>query len=88
VIAMQLFSRRPTPRTSERLYLNGCELTGAYPISVVSDGQALNITLVSYAGNLAFGITGCRRSVPHLQRLLGYLEDSLVDLEKAYPVVV
>lgn len=76
------------PAVSERLYLNGCELTDAYPISVVSDGQALNITLVSYAGNLAFGITGCRRTVPHLQRLLGYLEESLVDLEKAYPTAV
>jgi Wax ester synthase-like Acyl-CoA acyltransferase domain len=26
---------------------------------------------------------GCRRSVPHLQRLLGYLESSLKDLEQA-----
>jgi WS/DGAT/MGAT family acyltransferase len=73
------------PAVSERLYLDGCELTEAYPISVVSDGQALNITLVSYAGDLAVGITGCRRSVPHLQRLLGHLERSLAELEETYP---
>lgn len=70
------------PAVSRRLYLDGCELTDAYPISVVTDGQALNMTLVSYAGNLAFGITGCRRSVPHLQWLLAHLEQTLAELEK------
>ena len=33
--------------------------------------------------NLDFGLVGCRRSVPHLQRLLGHLETSLTDLERA-----
>ena len=28
-------------------------------------------------------LVGCRRSVPHLQRLLGHLESSLKDLERA-----
>lgn len=70
------------PAVKDRLYLDGCELTDAYPISVVTDGQALNMTLVSYAGNLAFGFTGCRKSVPHLQRLLPHLEDTLSALEK------
>jgi WS/DGAT/MGAT family acyltransferase len=71
------------PATRERLYLDGCELTENYPISMVLDGQALNITMVSYVDHLAFGITGCRRSVPRLQRLLVHLENALVDLEKA-----
>jgi hypothetical protein len=31
---------------------------------------------------LNFGLTGCRRNVPHLQRLLTYLDESLVELEK------
>ena len=39
------------------------------------DGQALNITLVNNGDNLDFGLVGCRRSIPHLQRLLGHLED-------------
>jgi hypothetical protein len=30
-----------------------------------------------------FGIVGCRRSVPRLQRLLVHLEDSLQGLEQA-----
>ncbi|GAA5148178.1 wax ester/triacylglycerol synthase family O-acyltransferase [Pseudonocardia eucalypti] len=73
------------PAVAKPLYLNGCALTDAYPISVVTDGQALNITLVSYRDRLSFGITGCHRSVPHLQRLLVHLEDALRDLEDARP---
>lgn len=71
------------PATRERLHLDGCELEEIYPISMVLDGQALNITMVSYVDRLAFGITGCRRQVPSLQRLLVHLEDALADLEKA-----
>lgn len=62
------------PATREPLYLDGCELTENYPISMVLDGQGLNITMVSYVDHLAFGITGCRRQVPSLQRLLVHLE--------------
>ena len=47
------------------------------------DGQALNITLSSYDGSLDFGLIGDRHRVPHLQRLLDHLEDSLVELESA-----
>jgi hypothetical protein len=50
------------------------------------DGQALNITLASRGDSLDFGLVGCRRSVPHLQRLLGHLESALVDLERAVGV--
>ncbi len=71
------------PGSKEALYWNGAKQTGIYPLSIPTDGQALNITLTSYDGQLHFGLVGCRRSVPHLQRLLGHLEDSLQALEKA-----
>lgn len=71
------------PGPKQALYWNGAELEGTYPLSIPTDGQALNITVTSYNGNLEFGLTGCRRTVPHLQRLLAQLEDSLADLEKA-----
>jgi diacylglycerol O-acyltransferase / wax synthase len=72
------------PSARQRLYLDGCEMTDAYPVSVVTQGQALNITLVSYVDTLGFGVTGCRRSVPHLQRFLPLLEESLQTLEKTF----
>jgi len=74
------------PGPHEPLYCGGARLDGNYPLSIALDGQALNITLVSNAGNLDFGLVGCRRSVPHLQRLLAHLESSLKDLERAVGV--
>ena len=45
--------------------------------------MALNITCTSYDDLMCFGLTGCRRNVPHLQRLLTYLDQELVALERA-----
>ncbi len=74
------------PGAREPLYWKGARLDGNYPMSIALDGQAMNITLVNNAGNLDFGLVGCRRSVPHLQRMLGHLEDSLKELERAVGV--
>ncbi|MGV0791415.1 WS/DGAT/MGAT family O-acyltransferase [Mycolicibacterium sp. XJ1819] len=71
------------PGARAPLYLNGARLDGNYPLSIPLDGQALNITVANNADDLDFGLVGCRRSVPHLQRLLGHLETSLKDLEHA-----
>ncbi|HET7310018.1 MAG TPA: wax ester/triacylglycerol synthase family O-acyltransferase [Mycobacteriales bacterium] len=76
-----VISNVPGPKNP--LYWNGARLQGVYPLSIPLTGQALNITVTSYAGNMEFGLIGCRRSVPHLQRLLTHLEDALADLEKA-----
>ena len=74
------------PGPAEPMYWRGARLDGNYPLSIALDGQALNITVVSNAGNLDFGLVGCRRSVPHLQRLLGHLDTALQDLERAVGV--
>jgi diacylglycerol O-acyltransferase len=76
-----VISNVPGPRSP--VYYNGARLDGLYPLSIPFDGQALNITCTSYSDELAFGLTGCRRSVPHLQRLLGHLDDELRLLESA-----
>jgi WS/DGAT/MGAT family acyltransferase len=76
-----IISNVPGPRKD--LYLNGAHLQGVYPVSIPYHGQALNITLTSYVDNLEIGLTGCRRRVPRLQRLLTHLEESLVELEVA-----
>ncbi|MDL5160572.1 WS/DGAT/MGAT family O-acyltransferase [Actinomycetospora termitidis] len=74
-----IISNVPGPKAP--LYWEGAKLSGMYPLSVPLDGQALNMTVFSYADNMEFGLTGDRRSVPRLQKLLGYLEDALVELE-------
>ncbi|GLZ42433.1 wax ester/triacylglycerol synthase family O-acyltransferase [Actinokineospora sp. NBRC 105648] len=75
-----LISNVPGP--TEPLYWNGARMLGVYPVSVPYEGQALNITVTSYNGSLEFGLTGCRRTVPHLQRLLGHLDAELLALEE------
>lgn len=69
------------PGPKQALYWNGARLEGMYPVSIPVDGMALNITLVSYADQLNFGLIACRRSVPHVQRMLEYLEQGLAELE-------
>ena len=76
-----IISNVPGPRVPH--YWNGAQLVGTYPVSIPINGMALNITCTSYAGNMGFGLTGCRRTVPHLQRLLTFLDDELAALEKA-----
>ena len=71
------------PGPKHTLYFNGAEVDGVYPVSLLLDGQALNITLNSYAGKLEFGLVACRRTMPSMQRLLQFLEDGLVELEEA-----
>lgn len=76
-----VISNVPGPR--EKRYWNGARLDGMYPVSIPMDGSAVNFTLVSNHDNLDFGIVACRKSVPHLQRLIDYMEESLVELEDA-----
>jgi hypothetical protein len=55
-----------------------------YPISALVHGQALNITVMSYAGGLYFGFTACHERVPRVQRLAVYMGEALDELEKVF----
>ncbi|GAB3944887.1 wax ester/triacylglycerol synthase family O-acyltransferase [Kribbella albertanoniae] len=78
-----VISNVPGPAESP-LYWNRSRLLGIYPASIVMNGQALNISVTSYDHQLHFGLVGCRRTVPHLQRLLAHLETSLSELENIH----
>ncbi|MGH8481462.1 MAG: WS/DGAT domain-containing protein [Nevskiaceae bacterium] len=69
------------PGPKKTLYFNGARMEGTYPVSIVLDGQALNITLTSYGDDMEVGLVACRRTLPHMQKLLQYLEDGLAELE-------
>ncbi|APE34640.1 hypothetical protein BOX37_12485 [Nocardia mangyaensis] len=69
------------PGEEKPRYWDGVRLEAVYPASIPLDGQALNITTIGSGGSMHFGIVGCRRAVPHLQRLLAGLEASLTELE-------
>ncbi len=57
------------PGPEQPLYFRGARLDAVYPVSIPIHGMALNITCQSYAGTLNVGLTGCRDTIPRLQRL-------------------
>jgi WS/DGAT/MGAT family acyltransferase len=66
------------------LFLAGARVAEYYPLSIVTHGLGLNITVQSYAGSLEFGVLSCPDALPnpdrvarHLAAALGELEDSL-----------
>ncbi|MCG8670623.1 MAG: wax ester/triacylglycerol synthase family O-acyltransferase [Pseudomonadales bacterium] len=76
-----VISNVPGPR--ETRYLNGAEVFSVHPVSFVMQGQALNITLYTYADKITFVFTACRESLPSVQHLVGHTIDALDDLENA-----
>ncbi|MGI9016303.1 MAG: wax ester/triacylglycerol synthase family O-acyltransferase, partial [Euzebya sp.] len=78
-VASLVISNVPGPR--EPQFFDGARLQGMYPASLLQQGQALNITLTSYDTEMQFGLTACRKTLPGMQRMLGYLEDGLASLE-------
>lgn len=74
---------RIVPGPNVPAYLGGAKLLAEYPVSVITDGQGLNITVVGYLGQLHFGLIACRELVPDVDVLAGYLSDELDILAEA-----
>jgi WS/DGAT/MGAT family acyltransferase len=70
------------PGSRDPQYLNGAALVEQYPMSMLIDGQALNITVTSHDDRLDFGLLACPKAVPDPQRLADLLENALEDLER------
>jgi hypothetical protein len=59
------------------LYCAGAKLVANYPVSVITHGMGLNITVMSYIGHLDFGIVADREQMPDVARMIGWLRDEL-----------
>ena len=71
------------PGPTETRYLNGAEVFSVHPVSFVMQGQALNITLFTYADKITFVFTACRETLPSVQRLVSHTTRALESLESA-----
>jgi diacylglycerol O-acyltransferase / wax synthase len=80
-VANVVISNVPGPNFP--LYMTGAMLRGMYPVSIPAHGVGCNITVQSYNGALDFGITACRRAMPDVKALAGYLKDALAELKHA-----
>ena len=65
------------------LYSAGARMVAMYPMGPITDGVALNITVMSYMGQVGFGLVACREVAPDLDDLATYLRESLDELVKA-----
>ena len=59
------------------LYCAGARLVANYPVSVITDGMGLNITVMSYDGHMDFGLVADRDQMPDLADFVGWLQAEL-----------
>jgi WS/DGAT/MGAT family acyltransferase len=71
------------PGPNVPLYYAGAKVLAYYPVSALVDGQGLNITVMSYCGNLYFGLVSCRELVPDLDVMARFLREELDELTAA-----
>jgi diacylglycerol O-acyltransferase len=75
-----VISNVPGPR--EPLYVAGAKLAHYYPVSTITDGQGLNVTVQSYLDTLDFGLVSCRELVPDLWDMVDAMVDDVEILAK------
>jgi WS/DGAT/MGAT family acyltransferase len=78
-----VISNVPGPQVP--LYMAGAELMANYPISVITDGMGLNITVMSYCGHMDFGLVSDRDQMPDVWLLMGWLGEELEALRPPPP---
>jgi WS/DGAT/MGAT family acyltransferase len=66
VLANLVISNVPGPQVP--LYLAGMRLNAYYPVSIVTHGLGLNVTILSYDGSLDYGIVAAKSAMPDIAR--------------------
>ena len=74
------------PGPQRQMYFNGARVDEIYPVSVVYDGMALNVTVCSYADRIGVGYVADRDVVVDIDDLVPLTEKALADLEAAVGV--
>jgi WS/DGAT/MGAT family acyltransferase len=74
-----VISNVPGPR--EPLYLAGALLEAHYPVSAITDGVGLNMTVMSYRDHVDFGIVADREQVDEIWSLMDRTAAALEELE-------
>jgi hypothetical protein len=65
------------------LYMLGRELDAMFPMVPLAENQALGIAIMSYNGQLNFGLNADYDAMPDLEALAGELEASIEELAAA-----
>ena len=70
---------------NEPLYLSGARLEALCPVSTLLAGMGLNITLMSYAGQVVIAFTANATALPHVGRLAQYTREAFAALQRQEP---
>lgn len=65
------------------LYCCGARLDALYPLSIISDGMGLNVTVMSYRDSVDIGITADREQSPEVQSVVETIQEDLAALVAA-----
>ena len=68
------------------LYMAGAKMVAMYPMGPLNDGAGLNMTLVSYLGQIHFGLVACPDLLPDVDHLADLIPQALEELTKAASV--
>ncbi|MEO6019551.1 MAG: wax ester/triacylglycerol synthase family O-acyltransferase [Knoellia sp.] len=71
------------PGPNVPVYLAGAKLLAHYPVSVVTDGVAFNITLIGYLDQLHFGLIAAREVMPDIDDVMADIDRELALLVRA-----
>ena len=78
VLANVIISNVPGPQVP--LYLAGMRLEAYYPVSAVTHGLGLNITIVSYDGSMDFGLLAARSVMKDVRKFARHVEEAYEEL--------
>jgi hypothetical protein len=62
------------------IYSAGARLEALYPLSIITDGTGLNITVMSYRDSIDIGITADREQTPDVQTIVERMGKELTGL--------
>ncbi len=71
-VANLVISNVPGPQVP--LYMAGATMDAYFPVSIVTHGLGLNVTLHSYNGSLDIGLIACKKAVPDIARFAKAME--------------
>jgi WS/DGAT/MGAT family acyltransferase len=78
-VANLVISNVPGPNVP--LYMAGARMLTFHPLSIVTHGMGLNITIQTYAGSVDFGIVADKKAAPQLQHLAKGLRDAFAQAQ-------
>jgi diacylglycerol O-acyltransferase / wax synthase len=64
------------------MYIGGARTSAMYPMSIIAPGGGINVTCISYMGNVDFGVTLEPKVFPDPWRLIGGLQEALAEYVK------